>query len=763
LAPQISFTVQEWHGRRDAIVGDIQRQFAGQRLAVRSSSLAEDSFVCSHAGAFASRLDVPNQPRMLGEAIDATVASYSDGNSHNQVLVQPMVGNVCSSGVVFTRSPRGGGPYYVINYSESSRTDDITSGGSAEHQTYVVYRAPPPDVIAGLPRPLRRLLEAVRELEELVDHDAIDVEYAIDDEDEVHILQVRPLVIRRESFTELDTRIARTLATIHRATEAQLPPSAFVKGKRAIWGVMPDWNPAEMIGRRPLPLALSLYQYLITDETWATQRAEFGYHDVRPCPLLRVLAGQPFVDARASINSFLPAAVAESLRERLADFFLERLYQHPEYHDKVEFHVLPTCYDLDFARWRQRLSGAGFLAGEVEVLAASLQKITLHAFDRCEREWETVLRLDQRAAKWRNSDRLSPLQFALQLWDDCRRFGTLPFAHLARTAFVAVALLRSLQTRGVLEARRVEDFLHSIRTISHDLSADLYAVKIGQAAPELLVARYGHLRPGTYDITSAKYGDTPEKYLFPLVDRAEPPQEVPFSWTTHEKNALRRVLAEGNWNLSLEALERFCRRAIEGREFAKFQFTKYLSLGLDNLVVAGDEWGIPRSRMAYLTHDDLKAACAGSFCGEEIARFFDRQIAVREAFQPVVEAVQLPSLLLSVDELFAFRYPHTEPNFVSHRSLEADLIHLVEECPPSSLTGKIVLVEKADPGFDWIFGSGLGGLITAYGGANSHMAIRASEFGLPAAIGVGEGWYERLSRARRVRLACRNQQIQIIE
>ena len=31
------------------------------------------------------------------------------------------------------------------------------------------------------------------------------------------------------------------------------------------FGVMPDWNPAEIIGIRPRPLALSLYQEIMTD------------------------------------------------------------------------------------------------------------------------------------------------------------------------------------------------------------------------------------------------------------------------------------------------------------------------------------------------------------------------------------------------------------------------------------------------------------------------------------------------------------------
>ena len=64
------------------------------------------------------------------------------------------------------------------------------------------------------------------------------------------------------------------------------------------------------------------------------------------------------------------------------------------------------------------------------------------------------------------------------------------------------------------------------------------------------------------------------------------------------------------------------------------------------------------------------------------------------------------------------------------------------------LAGSIVVIEQADPGFDWIFSKGIAGLITLYGGANSHIIIRSAEFGITAAIGVGANLYNRIKQSK---------------
>ena len=76
---------------------------------------------------------------------------------------------------------------------------------------------------------------------------------------------------------------------------------------------------------------------------------------------------------------------------------------------------------------------------------------------------------------------------------------------------------------------------------------------------------------------------------------------------------------------------------------------------------------------------------------------------------------------------------------------------------------KLVLLENADPGYDWIFTKNPAGLLTKYGGVASHMAIRCAEIGLPAAIGCGDLLYEQLQKSSKVLLDCKHEKITILE
>ena len=72
---------------------------------------------------------------------------------------------------------------------------------------------------------------------------------------------------------------------------------------------------------------------------------------------------------------------------------------------------------------------------------------------------------------------------------------------------------------------------------------------------------------------------------------------------------------------------------------------------------------------------------------------------------------------------------------------------------------KIVVIPKADPGYDWIFAKGIRGFITKYGGVASHMAIRCAEFNIPAAIGCGDVIYNYVTGLDKLTLDCKNGKI----
>ena len=95
---------------------------------------------------------------------------------------------------------------------------------------------------------------------------------------------------------------------------------------------------------------------------------------------------------------------------------------------------------------------------------------------------------------------------------------------------------------------------------------------------------------------------------------------------------------------------------------------------------------------------------------------------------------------------------------ITNKKLSGEIV-LLEEDINQDISGKIVVISKADPGFDWIFAKNISGLITKYGGVASHMSIRCAEFGIPAAIGCGDKIYDFICNCQKIVLDCRNERM----
>jgi phosphoenolpyruvate synthase/pyruvate phosphate dikinase len=120
----------------------------------------------------------------------------------------------------------------------------------------------------------------------------------------------------------------------------------------------------------------------------------------------------------------------------------------------------------------------------------------------------------------------------------------------------------------------------------------------------------------------------------------------------------------------------------------------------------------------------------------------------------------LPPTIATPDEVFAFHLPPSQPNFITRKSVTAPVCSFGD--PPETFAGRILFMPSADPGFDWIFTRDISGFVTQFGGANSHMAIRASELDIPAVIGAGEALFQRWRTAGMLCLDCTNQKVLVI-
>mgnify|MGYP001627877623 FL=1 len=484
--------------------------------------------------------------------------------------------------------------------------------------------------------------------------------------------------------------------------------------------------------------------------------------------MLTLFAGHPYIDIRASFNSFIPASVSDDLAARLVTFYLEWLAERPQLHDKVEFDVVPTCYALDFDHWWRRLErDGGFDTQDLSSLAEGLREITRGAFRRTPTDLAVIDTLQERFSVIRQRS-LTDLDRAVALLEDCRRVGTLAFAHLARSGFVAVTLLRSAVTMGILSQAAVDDFLNTIRTVSHQFTDDAARVAQGQLPFDDFVVQYGHLRPGTYDITSASYADDPERYLRPVIARAGVAHDAPSgdlgAWRA-EREDFFRALAEAGLPSDTREVEAFLRGAIEGREKAKFEFTRYLSLALDCIAGFADGHGLSREDVAQVSLEDLLACRAGDPGVANPQRWLRQRCQEGADAARTTALIELPPLIRSRDDFSGFLYADSHANFIGSQRVVADCVDLRQltvDDGHTDLAGRIALIPQADPGYDWLFGHDIAGLVTMYGGANSHMAIRAAEFGLPAAIGIGEARYLGLAGASVLELDPSNRRLEVV-
>lgn len=469
--------------------------------------------------------------------------------------------------------------------------------------------------------------------------------------------------------------------------------------------------------------------------------------------------GFPYIDVRVSFNSFIPAELDEAIAEKLVNYYLDRLEEYPEKHDKVEFDIVFSCYTFDLPKRIEILEKYGFSKREIDAIIDSLRNLTRKITNNENGLWrkdaEKLEILEERRRTIENSD-LPVTDKIFWLLEDCKRYGTLPFAGLARAGFIAVQLLNSMVAEKIITCEEKEAFMKDLETVGSQMKTDYVAMD-----KNTFLDKYGFLRPGTYDICSARYDEAPDVY---------------FTWDTNKKE-ITEISGKDSFRLSLQQMERirdvliehgmgedvielfsFIKGAIEGRERAKFIFTRNVSDMLKYMGEWGESLGYSHEDISYADIQIIKSVYCSSACESEILKS-----SIEEGKKKYQEGlgVVLPPLIVHEKQVFSFLVPASQPNFITQKRVEGEICKDVNK-NRGRIDGKILLIESADPGYDWIFSHRIKGFITKYGGANSHMAIRAGELAIPAVIGTGTRLFDAVFEANVVEIDAPNKVVRIL-
>lgn len=754
---------------RETVKG-ISDRFGNRMIVVRSSSSNEDGMTESNAGHYESILNIrADDEHAVTTAIEQVLDSYRidlENVDDEQVLIQPQVDEISYSGVIFSREIKRDRPYYVITYDVDS-TDAVTSG-SGGRTVYILRNAEADSV----PKHWWALIEAMRELEGMFPDYPLDVEFAIDPHNVVTIFQLRPLAASINGY-RTDVTDEEVFDAVRKSRSQYAAIDDQLRDRNTILSDMAFWNPAEIIGENPHPLDYSLYREIITSSAWNQGLSYIGYKEVDG-DLMYKIGNKPYISLKQSFLGLMPDDVDSRLEQKLLAYYDEKLLADPTAHDKIEFEVVFSDYDFATEDKLAELGKYGFTRAEIEDMSDSLFNLTNNAICNFNRNRMKDLRAlnglrvhrENIRGNWlmADNDVVTLIQYFVQLIESIKHYGTPKFARQARLAFISKSISRSLVYKGYFTDKEIDDFMMSIYTVASEYDSDFQDLVDGRITRVTFDEKYGHLRSGTYDITCETYAQ--RQFDLSKGSAAARRQRQAIEELKHnplDSVKLMDALDDIGFYVNIRDFVDFLKDSMEEREFFKFEFTKTLSLAIDILIDIGDKLGISKEDMAYLEVSDIQVLVNRPTA--DIRNEWEKIIAANKCLYHTNSMLILPDVIYNSSQLSYIEIWEARPNFITSECVTGEVI-LLENYEQedhediADVADKIVVLPKADPGYDWIFAKGIRGFITKYGGVASHMAIRCAEFNIPAAIGCGDCIYSFVEKQHMITLDCKNGRIQ---
>tara|TARA_Y100000741_G_scaffold274547_1_gene214504 strand:- start:211 stop:1347 length:1137 start_codon:yes stop_codon:yes gene_type:complete len=298
------------------------------------------------------------------------------------------------------------------------------------------------------------------------------------------------------------------------------------------------------------------------------------------------------------------------------------------------------------------------------------------------------------------------------LLNECKSYGTIPFATMARLAFVASALLKSMLEQKIISSDEYYSIFSTVNSPMIEYQKDLHTLSKKHTSKKKFLEKYGHLRPGTYDITIKRYDEN-------KIDMTTINLKKEIKNNFRKNNLIDKTLKKYGLEFDFNQLINFIREALYYREKFKMEFTKNISESLEIILKVGEKMNFTREEISFLNIYSILNTKNKS----HIINNWKKEIEKNKNIFMENEFLLLPPFINNLKNIFVIENFKSRPNFITKKSVTANLIQMNKN-KVQDVKGKIIVIENADPGFDWIFSKNPAGLITKYGGVASHMAIR---------------------------------------
>ena len=165
----------------------------------------------------------------------------------------------------------------------------------------------------------------------------------------------------------------------------------------------------------------------------------------------------------------------------------------------------------------------------------------------------------------------------------------------------------SLKNLKILSLGDIDNIESSIKTIASEFVNDMHSLQHKKLSLADFMDKYGHLRPGTYDILSNRYDKMSNIVNSKIEQKVSVSEE--FRLSNKQKQEINSLLKEHDFsNLDANKLMIYIEEELSGREYGKFIFTRSVSDILEIISDYAENFGLTREEISHVSINDILEA-----------------------------------------------------------------------------------------------------------------------------------------------------------